>query len=236
MTEFSIIAVFFVGLLGGVHCLGMCGSIVGILTGQLPKGGARWPFHLAYNSGRVASYTLAGALVGTLGQAGMLLRDDVPVQHLLFALSSLMLIALGLYLAGLSGMVRRIEGAGKFLWQRIQPLTRGLFPVSTPSRAFLLGTLWGWMPCGLVYSVLVTALATGDTQSGALVMLAFGLGTLPNLLLIGLFWESIKRWVQSRQVRLAAGLLVASFGVYGLIKVAYTFYVNGWVGSCHVAA
>jgi len=74
MTEFSIIAVFFVGLLGGVHCLGMCGSIVGILTAQLPKDGARWPFHLAYNSGRIASYTLAGLLAGAIGQAGLLLR------------------------------------------------------------------------------------------------------------------------------------------------------------------
>ncbi|NCN22667.1 MAG: hypothetical protein COS43_05610 [Gallionellales bacterium CG03_land_8_20_14_0_80_55_15] len=236
MTEFSIIAVFFVGLLSGVHCLGMCGSIVGILTGQLPQGKTRWPFHLAYSSGRVASYTLAGALVGAVGQAGLLLRDDVPVQHLLFALSSLMLIALGLYIAGIWGLVRRIEGLGRFLWQRIQPLTRGLLPVKTPFQAFLLGTLWGWMPCGLVYSVLVTALAAGRADSGALVMLAFGLGTLPNLLLIGLFWESLRRWVQSPRVRLAAGLLVAGFGVYGMVKVGYTFYVNGWAGSCHVAA
>jgi sulfite exporter TauE/SafE len=261
MTEFSIIAVFFVGLLGGVHCLGMCGSLVGILTTQLPKpplqpspsgrgeggrlslrerlglySGARWPFHLAYSSGRVASYTLAGALAGSIGQAGLLLRDVVPVQHLLFALSSLMLVALGLYLAGIWGAVRRIETLGKVLWQRIQPLTRGLFPVSTPARAFLLGTLWGWLPCGLVYSVLVTALASGNAKSGALVMLAFGLGTLPNLLAIGLFWESLKRWVQSSAVRRTAGLLVVCFGTYGLIKVGYSFYVNGWAGSCHVSA
>lgn len=236
MIEYSLVAIFIVGLLSGVHCLGMCGSVVGILTGQLPKEGARWPYHLAYNSGRVASYTLAGALVGSIGQAGMLLRDVVPVQHLLFALSSLMLIALGLYIAGIWGVVRRIEVVGKHLWRRIQPLTRGLFPVRTPLRAFLLGTLWGWLPCGLVYSVLVTALATGGAKSGAMVMLAFGLGTLPNLLAIGLFWEKIRGWVQSTTVRRAAGLLVVCFGVYGLIKVGYTFYANGWTGSCHVAA
>jgi uncharacterized protein len=223
MTEFSIIAVFFIGLLGGVHCLGMCGSLVGILTGQLPQNGPRWPFHLAYNSGRVASYTLAGALVGAVGQAGMLLRDVLPIQHLLFALSSLMLIALGLYLAGLWGLVRRIEGVGRVLWQRIQPLTRGLFPVNTPLRALLLGMMWGWLPCGLVYS-------------GAMIMLAFGLGTLPNLMAIGLFWESIKSWVQSPRVRMTAGLLVAGVGLYGLFKVGYTFYLYGWAGSCHVAA
>lgn len=236
MTEFSIIAVFFVGLLGGVHCLGMCGSLVGILTTQLPSGQTKWPFHLAYSSGRVMSYTLAGAAAGAVGQAGLLLRDVVPVQHLLFALSSLMLIALGLYLAGLWGVVRRIEMLGGAIWRRIQPLTRGLFPVSTPQRAFGLGLLWGWLPCGLVYSVLITALASGQAGHGALVMLAFGLGTLPNLLAIGLFWESMKGWVQSPGVRRAAGLLVAGFGVYGLIKVGYTFYLNGWAGSCHVSA
>ena len=236
MTEFSIVAVFFVGLLGGVHCLGMCGSIVGMLTAQLPRHGARWPFHLAYNSGRLASYTAAGALVGAIGQAGLLLRDDVPVQHLLFSLSSLMLIALGLYLAGIWGMVRRIERLGGVLWQYLQPLTRGLLPVTTPAHALLLGVLWGWLPCGLVYSVLVTALASGNVQDGALVMLAFGLGTLPNLLAIGLFWERTRHWVQSPRVRTVAGLLVAGFGMYGLIKAGYTFYLYGWAGSCHVAA
>lgn len=236
MTEFSIIAIFIVGLLGGVHCFGMCGSIVGILTAQLPEGGARWPFHLAYNSGRIASYTLAGLLVGAVGQAGLLLRDVVPVQHLLFALSSLMLIALGLYLAGIWGMVRRIEKAGSVLWHLIQPLTRPLFPVTSPARAFLLGTLWGWLPCGLVYSVLVTALASGHAQSGALIMLAFGLGTLPSLLSIGLFWERCRHWVRSPGVRLFAGLIVMAFGIYGLIKVGYVFAVHGWTGSCHVDA
>ncbi|MFZ5502427.1 MAG: sulfite exporter TauE/SafE family protein [Pseudomonadota bacterium] len=235
MVEFSFIAVFLVGLLGGVHCLGMCGSIVGIFTTQVPQNAARWPFHLAYSSGRIASYAVAGALVGALGQAGLLMRDAVPVQHLLFALSSVMLIVLGLYLAGLWAAVRRLERAGSGLWKRLQPYTARLLPVNTVSRALGLGVLWGWLPCGLVYSVLVTALASGDALNGALLMAAFGLGTLPNLLAIGLFWEKIKGVVQSPRVRLAAGLLVASFGVYGLAKVAYTFAVHGWAGACHVA-
>jgi len=236
MVEFSLIAVFLVGLLGGVHCLGMCGSIVGVFTAQVPKQAARWPFHLAYSSGRVASYALAGALVGAVGQAGLLLRDAVPVQLLLFALSSIMLIVLGSYLAGKWGAVRQLERLGGGLWKRLQPYTTRLLPVNTVPRALGLGALWGWLPCGLVYSVLLSALASGSASHGALIMLAFGLGTLPNLLAIGLFWESIKGWVQSPRVRLAAGLLVALFGVYGLTKVGYTFYMNGWSGSCHVPA
>ena len=227
-----MVALFFVGLLGGVHCLGMCGSIVGIFTAQAPN--SRWSFHLAYNGGRLVSYMLAGALAGALGQAGLLARDAVPVQHLLFALSSLMLVALGLYLAGIWNMVRRIEQAGGALWRHIQPWTR--FPVTTPARALLFGALWGWLPCGLVYSALVAALASGNPRSGALMMLAFGLGTLPNLLAIGLFWEKIRHRVQSPRVRMAAGLAVAGFGVYGLIKVGYIFYQYGWIGSCHVDA
>lgn len=260
MTEFSLIAVFFVGLLGGVHCLGMCGSIVGVFTAQMPQSpiqlspggrkgnrlslwervgfntGARWPFHLAYSSGRVASYALAGALVGAVGSAGLLLRDAVPVQHLLFGLSSLMLIVLGMYLAGLWGVVRIIEQAGSGLWKRLQPYTARLLPVNTLPRALGLGALWGWLPCGLVYSVLITALASGSASQGALIMLAFGVGTLPNLLAIGLFWERCRHWVQAPRVRLFAGLLVMAFGVYGLYKVGYTFAMNGWSGSCHVPA
>lgn len=236
MTEFSIIAVLLVGLLGGVHCLGMCGSIVGIFTSHVPRDTVRWPFHLAYSSGRIASYAVAGALVGAIGQAGLLMRDAVPVQHLLFALSSVMLVALGLYLAGVWGAVRQLERLGGGLWKRLQPYTAKLLPVNTVPRALGLGALWGWLPCGLVYSVLLTALASGSAAQGALIMLAFGLGTLPNLLAIGLFWESIKGWVQSPRVRLAAGVLVAAFGVYGLIKVGYTFAVHGWTGACHVSA
>ena len=236
MVEFSIFAVFLVGLLGGVHCLGMCGSIVGIFTSQVPKDAARWPFHLAYSSGRIASYAAAGALVGAIGQAGLLMRDAVPVQHLLFALSSLILIALGLYLAGIWGAVRQLEQMGGGLWKRLQPYTTRMLPVNTVPRALGLGALWGWLPCGLVYSVLLTALASGSAVQGALIMLAFGLGTLPNLLAIGLFWESVKGWMQSPRVRLSAGIVVAAFGVYGLYKVGFTFYTHGWTGACHVAA
>ena len=164
------------------------------------------------------------------------MRDAVPVQHLLFALSSLMLVALGLYLAGVWGAVRQLEQMGGGLWKRLQPYTRRVLPVNTLPRAMGLGALWGWLPCGLVYSVLLTALASGSAVQGALIMLAFGLGTLPNLLAIGLFWENVKSWVQSPRVRLAAGLTVMSLGGYGLFKVSYTFYMYGWTGACHVAA
>jgi sulfite exporter TauE/SafE len=100
----------------------------------------------------------------------------------------------------------------------------------------MLGVLWGWIPCGLVYSVLVTALASGNAQSGALIMLAFGFGTLANLLAMGLFWQQCQKWVRSAAVRRVAGVLVMTIGVYGLYKVGYVFWMHGWAGSCHVEA
>lgn len=229
-------AVFWVGLLGAVHCFGMCGGIVGALTQQLPENRPRWPFHWAYSIGRIASYSVAGALVGTLGQAGMLLRDVAPIQHLLFGLSSVMLILLGLHLAGFWGLVRHVERIGAGLWKRIQPYTLSFLPVTTIPRALSLGALWGWLPCGLVYSILIVALASGSAGRGALVMLAFGLGTLPSLLAFGFFWERCRHWVQSARVRQAAGLIVVCFGVYGLFHTGSILAANGWYGSCHVPA
>jgi sulfite exporter TauE/SafE len=236
MNEISIIAVFLVGLLGGVHCLGMCGSIVGIFTSQMPKMASRWSFHLAYSTGRITSYALAGGLVGAIGEVGLQLRGELPVQHLMMGLSSLMMVIIGLYIGGFWEGLRQIERIGGGLWKRLQPYTARLLPINTVPRALGLGLLWGWLPCGMVYSVLITSLVSGSAAQGALIMLAFGLGTLPNLLAIGLFWESIKKWGQSRSMRITIGLLVAGFGVYGLFRVGYTFYLHGWNESCHIPA
>jgi len=211
-------AVFLTGLLGGVHCAGMCGGIVAALSGQTAAG--RWHLHLGYNLGRIASYTAAGALAGTAGSLGLLLDGVLPVQIALYVLADLMLIVLGLYLAGVSGLAARLEGLGTWLWRRIQPLTRGLLPANTLPRALGLGVLWGWLPCGLVYGILLLAVMAGDALNGAAIMLAFGLGTLPNLLFAGLAWRRVAGAVRARPVRIAAGSLVLGFGVYGLAHAA----------------
>jgi hypothetical protein len=218
MTAAIFGAVFLTGLLGGVHCAGMCGGIIAALSGQ--AGGRRLPLHLAYNGGRVLSYALAGALAGAAGSLGLLLDGVLPVQLALYVLANVMLIGLGLYLAGVSSVVAWIERLGMALWRRIQPLTRSLLPADTLPRALGLGLLWGWLPCGLVYAVLTTALLTGDALDGAAIMLAFGLGTLPNLLLAGLALRRVTAATRARPLRVAAGGLVLGFGLYGLANAA----------------
>ncbi len=218
MPDSGFLALFLVGLLGGAHCVGMCGGIVGALAMGSP---ARWSMHLAYNGGRILSYTIAGALAGALGAAGLGLEGQVPARLLLYLFANLMLVALGLYLIGVTRALAFTERLGQALWRRLQPLTRRFLPATRVTQAFPLGMLWGWLPCGLVYSALASALAAGSAQRGALLMLAFGAGTLPNLLLAGILLARLNEFVRRPMVRWTSGLLVLGFGVYGLLSLPY---------------
>lgn len=226
MPDTGFIALFLVGLLGGTHCMAMCGGIVGALS--VPGGHAshtspsrQWSLHLAYNLGRILSYSLAGAVLGAVGSMGLLLNDLLPVQMVLYVLANLMLVALGFYLLGHGRVLAFIERAGAGLWRKVQPWTRRFLPARSIRQALPLGMLWGFLPCGMVYSALTAALLTGGAGRGAGLMLAFGLGTLPNLLLAGLFLQKLRALSQARAVRLFSGLLVLGFGVYGLFHARH---------------
>ena len=217
----SILTAFVVGLLGGVHCVGMCGGIVATLTMSLAPERRRSiagqvPFQLAYNLGRIAGYTLAGALMGGLGA---LLLQSLALQwtqRALYALAALFMIALGLYLGGWWRGLTQVERAGALLWRRLEPLGRRLLPIDTWWQALGVGLVWAWLPCGLVYSVLILALSAGSLVEGAALMFAFGLGTLPNLLGIGLLAGAAARYSEQVWLRQAAGLLVIAFGLYAM--------------------
>ncbi|WP_300322053.1 sulfite exporter TauE/SafE family protein [Accumulibacter sp.] len=217
MPESSYLALLLVGLLGGTHCVVMCGGIVGALSMGSP---ARASLHLAYNAGRIVSYAAAGAIVGGLGEAGLALSGQLPLRALLYLLANLMLVALGLYLMGLTRALAFTERFGQKLWRHLQPLSRRFLPARTVAQAFPLGLLWGWLPCGLVYSALATALTSASAVHGAGLMLAFGAGTLPNLLLAGLLATRLQEYARKPALRLASGLLILGFGVWGLAGLA----------------
>ncbi|MEN8638218.1 sulfite exporter TauE/SafE family protein [Pseudomonas sichuanensis] len=202
------------GLLGGGHCLGMCGGLMGALTLAIPpqQRNRRLRLLLAYNLGRILSYAAAGLL---LGLAGVALASS-PLAVGLRVVAALLLIAMGLYLAGWWSGLTRIEALGRGLWRHIQPLATRLLPVSSLPRALLLGALWGWLPCGLVYSTLLWAASQGDALYSGALMLAFGLGTWPVLLATGLAAERVGSVLRKRGVRMAGGLLVILFGLWTL--------------------
>lgn len=219
MLELSLTAAFLVGLLGGGHCVGMCGGIVGAVSMSLPNSKPKLPFLIGYNLGRISSYTLAGIIAGVLGASSFFLDHILPIEKLLYALASVMLVLLGLYLAGIWRVLTKLEHIGTMLWQLIQPYSQKLLPVKSLPQSFLLGALWGWLPCGLVYSVLVAAIATANPLQGGLLMLAFGLGTLPTLLAMGMTAVRLKAFLQKLWFRRLSGLLVAGFGLMGLISL-----------------
>ncbi|ATP49299.1 sulfite exporter TauE/SafE family protein [Pseudomonas sp. ITEM 17296] len=202
------------GLLGGGHCLGMCGGLMGALTLAIPpeQRGRRLQLLLAYNIGRILSYACAGLLVGLAGWA----VASSPAALALRVVAALLLIAMGLYLAGWWSGLTRIEALGRGLWRHIQPVASRLLPVSSLPRALLLGALWGWLPCGLVYSTLLWAASQGNAGYSAALMLAFGLGTWPVLLATGLAAERVSSLLRRRSVRMAGGLLVILFGLWTL--------------------
>jgi len=231
--------------MGSVHCLGMCGGIVGALsaagtTGQAPLLRARRAdgalqaiapaaLHdlirvLSYNLGRLASYALAGALAGGIA-AGVLRGADVlgwmlPLQQAATIAVNLMLVALGLHLGQWWHGVARLERLGQRAWRAVRPLASRLLPADSAPKALLLGGLWGWLPCGMVYSALLSAMLAGDAAKGALTMLAFGAGTLPMLLAAGVSGARLRSVAAGAGWRRLAGLVVLAFGLLGLSRAA----------------
>ncbi|MFC5474480.1 sulfite exporter TauE/SafE family protein [Paraherbaspirillum soli] len=240
----NLLPIFMVGLLGSVHCVGMCGGIVSafsmtpaarkfpvavvVRAGPIAEAGTVDSLLrvIEYNAGRIASYATAGAIAGGIVGGVRTLASASVVQMIGYWLANLMLATLGLYLMDAWRGLSRIEAAGQTLWRRIQPLTKHLMPLDSPLKMLALGGLWGWLPCGMVYSVLLTAMLSGSALSGAAVMLIFGLGTLPVLLMMGMLGACLRSWLQRRSVRFISGLVVLGFGVLGLIRVADGIHSN----------
>ena len=216
-----LLAAFLVGLLGGTHCFGMCGGIVGALSSglSLELQSSRWRLvaaQLAYNGGRISSYVFAGVLLGLfgqqLGEAGLL--QGFPLGRMI---GGVVMILFGIYLAGWWQSLLWLEKAGAHLWKYIEPFGRRYIPVRGAGQAFLLGLVWGWLPCGMVYAVLALALASGSGAEGGLLMLAFGLGTLPALLSIGLAYNTLNRFIRDPRIRMLAGIIVIVMGILMLL-------------------
>jgi len=219
--DITLLTLFLLGFFGGGHCVGMCGGLSSAFALQLPPGLNRAGLIVLLNLGRISSYVFIGLLVGAIGQIGISLDQTRWLQNGLYFSANLLLLFLGLYLAGISSLATRIESIGRPVWKRLNPLLNRLLPIQSVPACFGVGMLWGWLPCGLVYSASLYALGSGNALEGGLYMLAFALGTLPNLLAMGLFAAQLKNFLQRKTVRLAAGLLVAAWALWRLVS----FYV-----------
>ncbi len=209
MSTASLLAAFGLGLLGVTHCVGMCGGIISGLSLGHGAASRPWRFILGYNLGRIGSYTLIGLLTAILVQN--LPSSPLPLAR---TVAGLVLIAMGLYIAQWWRVITWLEKAGYILWRRIQPLAQRFLPIRSFLGALLVGGIWGWLPCGLVYSALVYAAASGGVWQSGATMLAFGLGTLPALLSSGLILGWLRRKMTIPWFKSLLGVAYIVFGVW----------------------
>ena len=212
---------FLLGLFSTIHCVGMCGGIIGALSLSLPadirNNKARMlMFITTYNTGRILSYSFAGLIAGAIG-TGVLASAGFDQGHaVLRAIGVAMMVAIGLYLAGWLPQLAIVEKIGVPVWKKLEPIGRKLLPVASLPKALAYGLIWGWLPCGLVYFVLLWALTAGNAVEGAFTMLAFGLGTMPTLLATGFMTSWLTRFARSSRARQVVGLLIIAMAVGSL--------------------
>ncbi|MCK0105344.1 sulfite exporter TauE/SafE family protein [Marinobacter sp. S0848L] len=214
----SYSSAFAIGLLGSTHCLGMCGGISASLSMALPVGrGFRFRqtlMLLAFNFGRIGSYSLIAAGIALLSTQAA--GQWAWAGLLLMTLAGALLIFMGLSMGQWWQGIRYIERAGAPVWRALSPLTKRFLPVNNAGQALALGSLWGWLPCGLVYSTLGWAALQPTVPSAALTMFFFGLGTLPSMLATGYAAQWIRGIKSHQGVRKISGLLLILFGLWTL--------------------
>ena len=215
---FDFYAALIVGLLGGGHCIAMCGGVVGAFSVGLPAHArlslmGKLPYLASYNLGRIASYSLAGALIG--GSASFFVNQLGANQWLVWLrlMAATLVILLGLYIGRWWSLITRLESLGRGPWRLIQPLASRWLPFKHPAAALPFGMVWGWLPCGLVYSTLSWAAAAGSADQGAWIMLGFGLGTLPAMLSAGLVAQRLASIMENKGLRWVSAAIIVGYGV-----------------------
>ncbi|UXI02731.1 sulfite exporter TauE/SafE family protein [Photobacterium sp. TY1-4] len=213
-TDF--IAAFVIGLMGAGHCLGMCGGVAAALTLGIPgqQDTRRWPYLLCYNAGRLISYAIAGAIIGGAFAGMAALSGHATALISLRLLAAVMMILLALYLGQWWQAITHLERLGQYLWRLISPQAKSLLPLKSPAAALPFGLLWGWLPCGLVYSTLSWAAVSGSASSGAAVMLAFGMGTLPAMIAVGSLAQQLQQVLKNLYFKRASALMLLLYGVH----------------------
>ncbi|MFW2372430.1 MAG: sulfite exporter TauE/SafE family protein [Gammaproteobacteria bacterium] len=220
-TPLTLSQAFLIGLVSTLHCIGMCGGIMGALSLSLPEQVRARKSHLLIfvsliNMGRILSYAIAGMLAGAFGVEILKVLGLENGHEVLRYAGVIFMVAIGFYLAGWFPQLVLVEHIGKPIWRRMEPLARKMMPINSPVRALLYGMAWGWLPCGLVYVVLLMTVTSGSALHGSMMMLAFGLGTLPTILSVGIMATWVRRFASSQLTRQIIGLIIIIMAIASL--------------------
>jgi sulfite exporter TauE/SafE len=217
----SLLVALLMGLFSSLHCIGMCGSIIGSLTFSLSPEIRQdkkrlLPFIFSYNAGRITSYAVAGALAGLVEVLVTLPLGEAHGHRLLQIISALIMTGAGLYIGGWFPRFAYIEKLGLHIWRRIEPYGRKLIPVKDCRHAYLFGMVWGWIPCGLVYAALALTIASGSVLQSSLTMIAFGLGTLPAVMGVGVMISVLTRLASMKRFKQIVGMIMITLALFSV--------------------
>jgi len=212
---------FLVGLLGAGHCIGMCSGIASALSFSInPQQKNGLLSLLLYNLGRISSYALAGFIFASSSSVLIAWLGGKEALVYLRIFAGIMMLLLAFYIARIWNGLLFIERSGQVIWTFIKPIAQYFLPLKHPSLAFPLGFFWGWLPCGLVYSNLIWAISTGDGLNGAMIMVGFGLGTLPAMMLVGSLSLKLKKILNKQWFRYGSGVILGLFALQTLYVAA----------------
>ncbi len=227
MALSALISAWLAGVLGGAHCIAMCGGFVAAMAQAAPQASPLRPARaiawgqLPYSAGRITTYAALGAIAGGTGALALAATDILALQRVLYVIANLFLLALAFAIAWKGGTFAWLQRAGNALFASVIPAFRPLLRANAIPARYALGMLWGLVPCALTYGVLPIALFAGGAWQGAAVMLAFGIGTLPNLLATSWVMARARRWLDTRVVRYPSAALLAGFAAVGIWRALF---------------
>lgn len=207
------------GLTGSVHCLTMCGSLSVALGFSIPKQKTFWLYALFVSLGRVFGYGLIGLLANLLTQS-IVVASSGTVFYLSM-LSGVLIVGIGLHIANISNIVTKLEKLGTFIDIWLAPLKKKLMPIDTIPKCLAYGLLWGFLPCGLVYTALSLAIVSPSPITAFSVMTIFGLATLPTVVGMTVFSNHLSRIFSHSYTKIILGLIITFAGLYQISNAFY---------------
>ncbi len=221
----TYLEIFLIGLLGSVHCIGMCGGFVAMYTLKKSPSTPSLSYHLLYNFGRITTYSFLGGLMGIIGSYGAYIGNLRGLPGAALLLAGAIMVLMGLNIAGVLGKKGMFEDTGITQAPIFRKPFRRILEMETVWSTFLLGLLLGFLPCGLLYPIFISAAATGNFFSGTITMAVFGLGTVPVMLSFGFLIAKMRPHLKTLLYRIASILIV----FLGLRTFLRGMAFNGWI-------
>ena len=213
ISPFDFVTAFLIGLAGAGHCFGMCGGIISALSFNTDKAN-QLSTQLIYNLGRISSYTLLAIAFSFFFQSFSHLYEGA--SYFLRSFAAIILFLMGLYLLQKSQMILKVEKLGSFIWRYLAPFAKKTLPIKHKKQALIAGFVWGWLPCGLVYSSLIWVSARATPIEAIILMIGFGLGSLPAMLATGLFSSNLKLHWKKLHLDTISGAFMLLYAIWTL--------------------